>query len=272
MPSSPPRASLFPALLKYWRGQRGLSQLDLALAADVSARHISFLETGRSTPSADMVLRLSAAFDLPLRHVNALLESAGHPPAYRELAPGGALPDEIAGALRMMKAHHEPFPLLVIDRAYDVLDLNDGARVLLGSLLAEAGQGAARPNLVRLTFDPRVRPLLLNFDEIGRALLSRLQREALSDRGDERLRELLDEVLAMPTVSARWRHADLSLPSSPTLLVRLRAGDRELSFLAMVTVLQAPQRVALDELRIETWFPADDATAAACRALQPASR
>lgn len=272
MPSSPPRASLFPALLKYWRGQRGLSQLDLALAADVSARHVSFLETGRSTPSPEMVLRLAAALDVPLRHVNALLESAGHPPAYRELAPGAALPDEIAGALRLMKEHHEPFPLLVVDRFYDVLDLNDGARAILGPLLAELGPDPAPPNLVRLTFDPRVRPLLANFDEIGRALLWRLQREVLADRGDERLRELLDETLAMPTVSERWRDADLSLPSSPTLLVRLRAGDRELSFLIMVTVLQAPQRVALDELRIETWFPADDATAAVCRALQPGPR
>jgi transcriptional regulator with XRE-family HTH domain len=258
---------LFPALLKHWRGQRGLSQLDLALAAGVSSRHVSFLETGRSAPSAAMILRLAAALDVPLRHVNAMLQSAGHEPVYREPAAGEPLPEEIAGALRMMKDHQEPFPLLVIDRAYDVVDLNRGARVILGLLLAGVELDGSPPNLARLTFDPRVQAKLVNFDEVGRSLLWRLQREILAEQGEGQLREILEDILAMPTVSAGWRDADLSVPASPVLVVHLRAGGLDLRFLTMVTALQAPQTVMLDELRIETWFPSDAATADACRAL-----
>ncbi len=273
MSNEPHRAGLFPALLKHWRGQRGLSQLDMALAAGVSSRHVSFLETGRSTPSAAMILRLAAALDVPLRHVNAMLLSAGHEPAYREPAAGEPLPGEIAGALRMMKDHQEPFPLLVIDRAYDVVDLNRGAQALLGLLLAGVElDGSSPPNLARLTFDPRVRAKLVNFDEVGRSLLWRLQREILAEQGDGQLRELLDDILAMPTVSAGWRDADLSVPASPVIVVHLRAGGLDLRFLTMVTALQAPQTVMLDELRIETWFPTDAATADACRALVKAVR
>lgn len=268
MSNDPPRAGLFPALLKHWRGQRGLSQLDMALAAGVSSRHVSFLETGRSTPSAAMILRLAAALDVPLRHVNAMLLSAGHEPAYQEPASGEPLPEEIASALRMMKDHQEPFPLLVIDRAYDIVDLNRGAQAILGSLLAGVELGrSSPPNLARLTFDPRVRAKLINFDEVGRSLLWRLQREVLAEQGDGQLPELLDDILAMPTVSAGWRDADLSVPASPVLVVHLRVGEQDLRFLTMVTALQAPQTVMLDELRIETWFPSDAATADACRAL-----
>lgn len=262
------RAGLFPALLKHWRGQRGLSQLDLALAADVSSRHVSFLETGRSTPSAEMVLRLATALDVPLRHVNAMLQSAGHEPVYPEPAAGQGLPPEIAEALRMMKAHHEPFPLIVVDRVYDVVDFNRGAWNVLGALASGVdGGGSSVGNLARLTFDPRVRDKLVNFDEVGRALLWRLQREVLADRDDGPLRAVLDGILAMPTVDADWRQVDLSVPSSPVIVVQLRVGDRELRFLTMVTAFQAPQTVMLDELRIETWFPCDGETAEACREL-----
>lgn len=269
MTLDPDRIGLFPALLKHWRRQRGLSQLDLALAAGVSSRHVSFLETGRSSPSAPMILRLAATLDVPLRHVNVLLEAAGHGPAYVEPTSGEPLPPEVDAALRLMKAHYEPFPLIVLDRAYDLLDLNQGAQALFGPLLDGAGATtSSSPNLARLTFDPRVRSLIVNFDEVGRSLLWRLQREVLGERGDLRLSALLQEILRMPTVSRDWRDADLSVPSSPVLVVHLRLFEQDLRFITMVTALQAPQLVRLDELRIETWFPADDATAEACRALR----
>lgn len=272
MPNIDHRAGLFPALLKHWRGQRGLSQLDLALAADVSSRHVSFLETGRSTPSIEMVLRLTAALDVPLRHVNAMLQAAGHDPVYPEPGPGQALPDEVAGALQLMKRHHDPFPLVVINRTYDVLDLNAGALAVFGAAVPDlARSGVTALNLVRLTFDPRgAQQALVNFDEVGRALLWRIQREVLADPDDGPLRDLLDEVLTMPTVADNWRDADLTVPSLPAIVVHLRAGDRDLKFVTMVTVFQAPQTVLLDELRIETWFPSDAATADACRELAKA--
>lgn len=259
------RAGLLPALLKHWRGQRGLSQLDLALAADVSSRHVSFIETGRSTPSPEMVLRLATALDVPLRHVNALLQAAGHDPVYDEPATP---PPLVRDALQLMKAHHEPFPLIVVNRTYEVTDLNRAALALLSLLAPDALASGVPPNLVRLTFSPDgAQPVIANFAEIGRTLLWRLQREVLADPDDGPLRDLLDEVLAMPTVDEGWRAVDLSRPSEPVVALHLRAGALDLRFVTMVTAFQAPQNVLVDELRIETWHPADTATADWCRQL-----
>jgi len=261
-------SALFPALLRHWRTRRGLSQLDLALASNVSNRHVSFLETGRSSPSADMVLRLAAALDVPLRHVNAMLEAAGFDAHYPDARADGALPDEVMHALGMMKRHHEPFPLVVLNRRYDVVDLNAGAMALLSAALGPLDAAAGQLNLARATFDPDgAQPALLNFDEVGRTLLWRLQREVLADPNDAALRTVLDDVLAMPTVPEDWRTPDLSVPSTAALVLRLKVGKQVLSFVTMVTAFQAPQAVALDELRIETWFPNDEQTERACRGL-----
>lgn len=268
MPDVDRRAGLFPALLKHWRHQRGLSQLDLALAADVSARHVSFLETGRSTPSPEMVVQLATTLAVPLRHVNALLRAAGHEPIYDESSD--ALPAAVTDALSLLKAHHEPFPLVVLDRTYRVVDLNDGAVALLGALLgADAGSAEGAPlNLARLTFDPDgAQPHIANFDQLGRELLWRIQREVLADPDDGEMRDLLDDLLAMPTVAPDWRQVDLLVPSDPALILHLRAGDLDLRFLTTITAFQAPQNVAVEHLRIETWFPYDDATTEACRRL-----
>lgn len=280
MPSSTlsGRAGLFPALLKHWRGQRGLSQLDLALAADVSSRHISFLETGRSNPSAEMVLRLSKTLGIALRQTNALLEAAGHDALFAETPE--TLPVAAAEALRVLKAHHDPYPLFVMDRAYRVRDLNRGAQLLLAAVLPElSSTGAASGslpagvdlNLARATFDPRgAQPYLVNFDELGRALLWRLQRELLADPDDAEVRALLDELLAMPTVGASWREVDLSVAADPALVVHLRRDQLELRFLTMITAFQAPQNVAVEDLRIEMWLPHDEETVAAMHGLASA--
>ena len=267
-----PTPRLFPALLRHWRSKRGLSQLDLGLAADVSARHISFLETGRSQPSPAMVMRLGATLDVPLRHVNEMLRAAGHPPAYPDADLEDGLPEMVRSAVDLMKAHHEPFPLVVINRTYDLLDLNRGALAMFQAAVPTLDLGARRPNLARLTFaEDGARGAIANFDEVGAALLWRIQREVLADPDDAPLRALLDELLAMPAVGERWREADLSVPASPTVNLHVRAGEHDLRFMTMVTALQAPQTVALEELRIETWFPTDDATAQACRALAEAT-
>jgi transcriptional regulator with XRE-family HTH domain len=291
VPDPDHRAGLFPALLKHWRRQRGLSQLDLAVAADVSARHISFLETGRSTPSPEMVLQLATTLGVPLRQVNAMLRAAGHDPVYDE--DDTALPPSVVDALALLKAHHEPFPLVVVDRTYRVLDANVGATAVLAAVLglsqpgppagaegtgagdrADVGVAALGLNLARLTFDPAgAQPHLANFDQVGRELLWRIQREVLADPDDGELRDLLDELLGMPTVADDWRRVDLSVPSEPALVLHLRragtegAPDLDLRFLTTVTAFQAPQNVAVEHLRIETWFPFDEPTAEACRRL-----
>lgn len=271
MPDPDHRAGLFPALLKHWRRQRGLSQLDLACTADVSARHVSFLETGRSTPSPEMVLLLATTLGVPLRQVNAMLRAAGHDPVFDESDDG--LPAAVVDALSLLEDHHEPFPLLVLDRTYQVIDLNRGASALLGALLGGGAPGLVGLNLARLTLDPEgARPHVMNFDEVGRQLLWRIQREVLADPGDGEMRDLLAELLSMPTVDPAWRHVDLSVPSDPALVLHLRSHGHDLRFLTMVTAFQAPQNVAVEHLRIETWFPYDDATADVCRSMAGAPR
>lgn len=277
MPNSDHRAGLFPALLKHWRRRRGLSQLDLALIADVSARHVSFLETGRSRPSPEMVVQLASSLGLPLRQVNAMLRAAGHDPVYDETEE--AIPAVVTSALTLLKEHHEPFPLIVVDRTYDVLDMNRGAARLFASIL---GDGVASPqdptdvvaeglNLARLTFDPNgAQPWLANFDEVGRELLWRIQREVLADPDDGEIQDLLDDLLAMPTIDPDWRQVDLQVPSDPALILHMRRDGVDLRFLTTITAFQAPQNVAVEHLRIETWFPCDDMTTEICNALSDA--
>lgn len=262
-------------MLKQWRSRRGLSQLDLAVAADVSARHISFLETGRALPSPEMVLLLGSTLGVPLSQVNAMLVAAGHDPVFDESDDG--MPEQVARAIELLKAHHEPFPLMVVDGAYNVIDLNLAAATVIGAVLGlpvpsspptrelVAGLGM---NLARLTFDPAgAQPHLANFEDVGRQLLWRIQREALADPGNRELRALLDELLDMPTVSPHWREADLSVPSEPALVLHLSRGELQLRFLTTVTAFQAPQNVGVEGLRIEHWFPYDEATATSCHQL-----
>jgi transcriptional regulator with XRE-family HTH domain len=269
VPDTARSGGLFPALIKHWRGRRGLSQLDLAIAAGVSSRHVSFVETGRSVPSAEMVLRLASALDVPLRHRNAMLRAAGHLPVYPEPAAGEALPASVRHAVDVLKRHHEPFPLVVIDRAYWVLDTNQSAARLLRALVPSAGEQSSPPmNLAQVTFDPAGgRAAIVNFDEVGRELLWRIQREVLAEPDDGPLRDLLDEVLAVGAVDDDWRRIDPTAVSSPTVELRLRVGEQTWSFTVLVTALQAPLEVVLDELRIEMWIPNDESTAEGCRAL-----
>ena len=256
------RAGMFPALLKHWRRQRGLSQLDLASVADVSSRHVSFLETGRSRPSPEMVVQLASSMNVPLRQVNAMLRASGHEPIYDE--SDGTLPATVVDALSLLKEHHEPFPLVIVDNRYRVTDLNNGALSMFGAIFGDLL--ADDLNLARLTFDPNgAQPHIVNFEEVGRQILWRIQREVLEDPDDGDLRNLLDELLAMPTVDPNWRRVDLVVPSDPALVVHLRHGDLELRFLTTVTAFQAPQNVSVEHLRIETWFPYDTVTSEACR-------
>lgn len=258
-------AGLFPALLKHWRRRRGFSQLDLAVNADVSSRHISFLETGRSQPSIEMVLRLAEALGVPLRHTDEMLRAAGHDPRFGE--PDGKLPVQVVATLHLMGEHHEPFPMFVLDRCYQLRHANRGARRMLDAVLGPTA--AEQVNLARATFDPDgAMPAIVNFDEVGRELLWRIHREVLDGGNDPDLRRLLDDLLEQPTVDPDWRNVDLSADSDPVLTVHLRHGDTDLRFVVAVTSFAAPLNVVVDELRIETWFPADEPTATACRMLE----
>jgi transcriptional regulator with XRE-family HTH domain len=261
-------AGLFSVLLRHHRTRRGLSQLDLALAADVSSRHVSFLETGRAKPSREMVLRLGATLGVPLRDQNVMLGAAGFQAEFDPPGDAPALPPAVEQAVGRMMRQQEPFPLVVVDRLYDVVRANDGATRLIARLTVDPAALAPPLNAFRLLFDPRLcRPFVVEWERTARALLSRLHREALDRPNDEGLRSLVDSLFDYPDVPRSFRQPDFSLPSEPTLTLRLRRNGLELAFLTTLTVFNAPQSVALEDLRIESYFPLDDATELACRTL-----
>ncbi|WP_394826031.1 helix-turn-helix domain-containing protein [Pendulispora albinea] len=254
-------AGLFSAVLRHWRSRHGWSQLDLALAANVSARHISFLETGRAQPSREMVLRLGETFDLSLRDRNAMLRAAGFEHAFDEPAFDGGLPPPLAHALERMCAQQEPYPLIVLNRHYDVLHTNQSAARMFLHVMKQLPTSV---NMMRLLFDPAVRDLVVDWERVARELLSRLHRELLNRPNDAGLATLLQSLLALPEVPKEWRQPDLSTSSEPTLIFRVRYQDLELAFLTTVTIFNAPQNVLLDEIVIESYFPFDDPTKEAC--------
>jgi transcriptional regulator with XRE-family HTH domain len=261
-------ARLFPALLRHWRTRRGQSQLDLSIAAEVSARHVSFLETARARPSREMVLRLAAVLDVPLRDQNALLHAAGFPSEFAEPRLADGMPPGIEQAIARMLAQHEPYPMYVLDRSYGILRTNQGALRLLATLVADPSALTFPMNLFQLLFDPRLaRGAVVDWERTARALLSRLHRESLTRAGDVELADLVRSLESYPDVPPSVRHPDFSTPSEATLVLRLRTAEHEFAFLTMITMFNAPQNITLDELRIESLFPLDDVTAAACQRL-----
>ena len=262
---------VFPALLKYWRGVRGMSQLDLALAADVSTRHLSFLETGRSKPSQEMVLRLSATLGIPMREQNALLAASGFDKVFGSAEPGSSLDPVLDQALSRMMTQQEPYPLTVMDRHYNLISGNQASTRLFAKILGDRAAGIAAlgpPNILRLTFSPLgFRPDIVNWESLARQLLIRLQREVLQNPADRRLAELLDELVGSPGLPDDWQTPDFGLASVPTLNLRFRCAGEEIAFLTTLTIFNAPQNVMLEELHIESYFPLDEVSERVCREL-----
>lgn len=259
------RAPMFRILLKHWRSSRGMSQLDLAGAAGVSSRHLSFMETGRAQPSQEMALKLAAALGLDLRDQNELLVAAGFEPIYPASGGDKGFDAAIESALKRMMQQQEPYPLVVMNRRYDVLRTNVAAAKLLSRFVATADALKPPLNLIQGIFDPaKLRPYIQDWENLARHILTRAQREALGRPDDDELRALLHTVSRFPDVPADWHVPDLSLPMIPVLPVTLRRDGLQLSFLTTLTVFNAPQDVGLEELRIESYFPLDEATEAHC--------
>lgn len=256
-------APAFGGLLRRWRAARRMSQLVLATEAEISTRHLSFLETGRSQPSREMVLLLAGVLDVPLRERNELLAAAGYAPVYRETALGAPELGQVRRALHFMLAQQEPYPALVVDRHWNLLMQNQAASRMLGLFVdpAEAAQVPGPPNVVRMTFHPRgLRPYIVNWEAVAGPLIQQVHREALGGIADEGTRRLLDELLAYPGVPARWRTPDAGAQSAPVLPLTLRKGGVAAGFFTTIATLGTPQDVTLQELRVECFFPADEAT------------
>ena len=248
----PDAAAVFPALLKFWRGRRGLSQLDLALRAGVSPKHVSFLETARSKPSEEMVMLLAGTLALSPRQRDELLVAAGFQ-AHLSHANDPLADPQIRAVIDRMLAQHDPLPMLVLDDCYDVLLMNDGAERLLTAAL---GPRPPKWNAVRTVFDPAgARTILEDWSGIAATLVNRLHRQALLDPHNARLQALLDEVLAMPDVAPHWRLPDFSREATPWMPLAFRVGDTTMLYITTVTRFSAPETSALDALQLEAWFP-----------------
>jgi transcriptional regulator with XRE-family HTH domain len=236
-----------------------MSQLALASEAQVSPRHVSFVESGRSRPSAAMVLTLARALDVPLRDRNQMLLAAGHAPVYPQADLDAPLMAPVRAAVDRILDHHVPFPAVVKDRHWNLVTANEPARALFGWLLAER---ASEPtNVVRLMFDPEgLRPHVANWDEVAEMLIQRVHREAVGGTTDIDTRDLLDEALARPGVPEAWRSPDFVPAPTPVLPIVFAKDGLTLSYFTMVTSLGTPLDITAQELRIESFYPADDAT------------
>lgn len=257
-------------MLKFWRAKRGLSQLDLACEAAVTPRHVSFLESGRAKPSAAMVVRLLSVLRVPLREQNAALKAAGFPPHYAEDALD-ALDPGVQRALEQMLREHHPYPMTVLTPDTRIVRASPASLRVFGAFFADRSALPESPDMVSLVFDPRLlRPFLVDWESVARSMLLRLHREFL-ERGDARVGEAIERALAFPDVPRQWRLPDFAQPSAPVLSVRLRRGGLSVEFLVTVTVFSAPQHVTLEELRIESCYPLDEATRVTCARLADAA-
>jgi transcriptional regulator with XRE-family HTH domain len=258
------KATPFGSLLKEWRQARGTSQLAFALDSGISQRHLSFLESGRSRPSRSMVLHLASSLAVPLRQQNAMLLAAGFAPAFAERKLDAPELKQIGAALDRALAQQEPFPAVIVDRVYNLVRANNAALTLLGTLLdpaALAPPADGKPhNLVRLLVRPDgMKPAVENWDETVIWILRRLRAEALAEgapAGDR----FMEELLANPEVAnlAHTPREDADYP--PALTIHFRAGDTRLSLFSMIATVGTPLDVALQDLRLEFFFPADAAT------------
>ena len=263
-PAASPGISPIGRLLKHWRAVRRLSQLDLALAANVSARHLSFVETGRARPSAEMVLQLARVLEVPLREQNMMLEAAGFAPRFR----AADLEDPaVAGARQalefLMKAY-EPSPALVIDRHWNLLMGNAALNRMMAVFVPPEVLAAGEPNVLRLLFHPAgIRRHIVNWEELAGDVIERAHREALGGVPDEGLRDLLEELAGMDGVPAHFGRPRLDRPPAPLLSMHLRKDGVDIRLFTMITTFGTAQDVTLQELRIEAFYPADPESQAA---------
>ena len=243
-------------LIREWRQRRRLSQLDLAIAANVSSRHLSFVETGRSRPTSEMILHLAEHLEVPLRDRNALLLAGGYAPAYPERTLAAPELQAVRSALKRVLAGHEPYPAAVVNRWWELVDANAG----IGLFTAGVRPDLLEPpvNVLRLSLHPDgMAPRIANLPEWRAHLLARLRHQAEAT-GDPRLFSLYSELEAYP--------GGQDQPPEPTDVVvplRYRTPQAELSFLSITAVIGTPMDVTVEELAIESFYPADDQTAKA---------
>ncbi|MBF6023989.1 helix-turn-helix domain-containing protein [Lysobacter niastensis] len=270
-PAETPSAGDVGTLLREWRDAQRLSQIALAVDADISPRHLSFIETGKSQASREVVDRLAAALNMPLRDHNLLLKAAGYAPAYRESRIDGPELAQVKRAIDCILAQQEPYPAFVMNRHWDILWANEAAARVNADVMQ--GRSPKHANMIRQFFDPDgLRPAVENWNEIAQDLLRHLQVLVASNPADEVARQLLAEVLQYPGVPAAWRRrvANAAPASMMTTVLRGRAGT--FRFFSTITTFGTPWDVTVDDLHIESCFPVDQETETLCRSLASESQ
>jgi transcriptional regulator with XRE-family HTH domain len=252
-------------LIRAWRQKRRLSQLDLAIEAEISTRHLSFVETGKARASREMLMRLAASLHLPLRETDELLHAGGFAPAHR-IQPAAADPyAAIETPLALLLEGHHPYPAIAVDRYWTIRKANRAVAPLLAGVAPELLE--APLNAVRLCLHPGgLAGRIENYATWREHLIERL-RQQVRLTGDAALQRLLDEALAYPTPPSRTSSRPEPPTRGPVIPMRLRHGDIVLNLISTITIFGTPLEVEVSELAIETFFPADEATRQALVAL-----
>ena len=259
-------------LLRVWRNARGLSQMALAHRAGISPRHMSFVETGRSRPGRDVLLRLCEELEIPFRERNRMLEAAGYARMYRDSTLDDEAVEQVADVLRFILRSHEPYSAVVVDSAWNVRMANDPHRAFMDRLLADAPREVKEEqNLLVQTFHPEgLRPAIRNFSEVATTLVSRLRRQAEENpvRGDyPELLGRLQDLGPLPEPPRTPRRGPLPI----VIPIEVDVDGVVLRLFTTLTTLGTPQDALLQELRVETFFPADDASREALTELAPST-
>lgn len=258
--AQPNPSSSFGALLRHWRAARHVSQLELASEADISTRHLSFLETGRARPSRVMVRRLAETLALPFRERNDLLTAAGFAPIHEERNLHEPVMARFRSAIQWMLDKQEPYPALVMDRHWNFVELNRGARALVQAFLPPAAL-ERYPNAMELLFaGDGLRPWVENWDEVASILLARIHREHIQLPTDQHLAALYEQLASAEAVPHDWRGIAACADPGPVLPLVLEKDGFRSSMFTTITTFGTPHDVTLQELRIESYFPADAET------------
>jgi transcriptional regulator with XRE-family HTH domain len=260
----PPSSSGLGAMLRHWRDLRGTSQLELSGHTGFSQRHISFIESGRSSPSRQTLMVIAQALDVPLGDRNSLLLAAGYAPIYSEAAWNAGEMQGVTRALERMLRQHEPFPAVVMDRYWNILVANEAAPRFFSHFIDMKTRTGPR-NMLHLMFDPDgMRPYVADWDEVAPTLIQRIAREAVGHVTDSKTQELIAALLSYPGSKAEWKtpRAFATTPALPVIPLGFIHDSGTLRYFSMVTTVGTPQTIATQELRIECLFPIDEATEA----------
>ncbi len=262
--TKPNLTSEFGNLLRGWRDRRKSSQLNLALEAGVSQRHLSFLESGRAKPSRDMVLQLSDVLDVPLRDRNALLHAAGFAPVFQQRSLDNEEMQAVKKALEMTLSHHEPYPAIVMNSHWDILMQNEAATKFIGLLgdsasLWQTVDPGGSHNAMRLVFHQQgLQPLIKNWEQVATFLLCRMQKEVAADPTHHQLAALLEELCGYANLPPDWRNQAWSNIPPPIMTMELEFNGRNLNIFSMLSSFGTALDITAATLCVETFFPADE--------------